>query len=132
MATLSKRRLKFGWWRCDVEAEILNQRLCPVTATKLPAECETKDDVRHEIDRIDAGLLTLFAERHTYVSRMAQLKQDPREALDKERVEAVIDKVRGRAATLGLDEDQAELVWRVLIDWNINYEKGIISARQQS
>jgi isochorismate pyruvate lyase len=33
---------------------------------------------------------------------------------------------------LDLDEDQAELVWRTLIDWNINYEKGIITARRRA
>lgn len=103
-----------------------------MTATKLPAECENKQDVRVEIDRIDSALLTLFAERHAYVGRMAELKQDAREAFDKTRIEAVIGKVRANAEALGLDEDQAELVWRTLIDWNINYEKGIISARQKS
>jgi isochorismate pyruvate lyase len=31
---------------------------------------------------------------------------------------------------MGLDEDQAELIWKTLIDWNVNYEKGIIVARR--
>ena len=42
----------------------------------------------------------------------------------------MIDKQRKRAEELGLDEDQAELIWRTLIDWNVNYEKGIIVARR--
>jgi isochorismate pyruvate lyase len=96
--------------------------------TKLPAECATKDDVRAEIDRIDQALLHLFAERHRYVTRMAQIKTDPHEAFDRER----IGKVRGRAEALDLDEDQAELIWRTLIDWNVNYEKGIIVARRRA
>lgn len=100
--------------------------------TKLPAECATKDDVRAEIDRIDQALLHLFAERHRYVTRMAQIKTDPHEAFDRERIEAVIGKVRGRAEALDLDEDQAELIWRTLIDWNVNYEKGIIVARRRA
>ena len=44
----------------------------------------------------------------------------------------MIAKVRDRSLALDLDEDQAELVWRTLIDWNINYEKGIIAARRRS
>lgn len=100
--------------------------------TKAPAECTTKDDVRAEIDRIDQALLNLFAERHRYVTRMAHIKTDPHEAYDRERIEAIISKVRGRAETLDLDEDQAELIWRTLIDWNVNYEKGIIVARRRS
>jgi isochorismate pyruvate lyase len=103
-----------------------------VTDTKLPDDCETKDDVRVEIDRIDHALLTLFAERHAYVTRMAQIKTDPHEARDPVRIESVIAKIRDRSLALDLDEDQAELVWRTLIDWNINYEKGIIAARRRS
>lgn len=102
-----------------------------MTAAKLPADCQTKDDVRAEIDRIDLALLTLFAERHAYVTRMAEIKTDPHEARDPTRIEAVIARVRERSLALDLDEDQAELVWRTLIDWNINYEKGIIAARRR-
>lgn len=94
-----------------------------------PADCSTKDEVRAEIDRLDQQLIALFAERHRYVTRMAEIKTDPREANDPVRVEAVVQKARRRAEELGLDEDQAEMIWRGLIDWNINYEKGIITAR---
>jgi len=103
-----------------------------VTAAKLPAECESKDDVRAEIDRIDQALLKLFAERHGYVTRMAEIKTDPHEAFDPARIEAIIKKVRGLSLELDLDEDQAELIWRTLINWNINYEKGIIAARKRA
>ncbi len=99
--------------------------------TKSPADCATKEDVRAEIDRIDQALLSLFAERHRYVTRMAQIKTDPHEAFDPKRIEAVIRKQRKRAEELDLDEDQAELIWRTLIDWNVNYEKGIIVARKR-
>ena len=100
--------------------------------TKAPAECQSKDDVRAEIDRIDQGLLTLLAERHAYVTRMAEIKTDPHEAYDPTRIEAIITKVRTRSLDLDLDEDQAELMWRTLINWNINYEKGIIAARKRA
>jgi isochorismate pyruvate lyase len=97
---------------------------------KKPAECETKEDVRAEIDRIDQELINLFAERHGYVIRMAAIKTDPHEAFDKARIETVIEKVRTRALEKNLDEDQAELIWRTLIDWNVNFEKGVIAARR--
>jgi isochorismate pyruvate lyase len=103
-----------------------------VTAQKVPDQCATKDDVRVEIDRVDQALLALFAERHRYVTRMAEIKTDPHEARDPARIEAVIERVRSRSLALDLDEDQAELVWRTLIDWNINYEKGIITARRRA
>jgi isochorismate pyruvate lyase len=100
--------------------------------TKSPADCSTKEDVRAELDRIDQALLTLFAERHRYVTRMAEIKTDPHEAHDPVRIAAVLGKQRQRAEALGLDEDQAELIWKTLIDWNVNYEKGIIVARRSS
>jgi isochorismate pyruvate lyase len=103
-----------------------------VTEPKPPAQCQTKEDVRIEIDRVDQALLALFAERHRYVTRMAEIKTDPHEARDPVRIEAVISKVRDRSLSLDLDEDQAELIWRTLIDWNINYEKGIIAARRRA
>ena len=99
--------------------------------TKLPADCRTKEDVRAEIDRLDQALLSLLAERHRYVTRMAEIKTDPHEAYDPTRIETIIGKQRKRAEELGLDEDQAELIWRTLINWNVNYEKGIIVARRR-
>jgi isochorismate pyruvate lyase len=99
---------------------------------KEPQECASKEDVRAELDRIDQALLELFAERHRYVTRMAEIKTDPHEAYDPQRIETIIRKQRARAEELKLDEDQAELIWRTLIDWNINYEKGIIVARRRS
>lgn len=102
-----------------------------MTAIKQPAACETKDEVRAEIDRIDRALVELFAERHAYVTRMAEIKTDPHEANDPARIEAIIAKRRQQALELDLDEDQAELIWRTLIGWNINYEKGIIIARNR-
>ncbi len=97
---------------------------------KTPAECETKQDVRAEIDRIDQQLINLFAQRHEYVIQMAAIKTDAHEAFDPTRIEAVICKVRARALEKQLDEDQAELIWRTLIDWNVNFEKGVIAARR--
>ena len=100
--------------------------------TKAPADCTSKEDVRAELDRIDQALLTLFAERHRYVTRMAEIKTDVHEAYDPTRINAILSKQRKRAEELGLDEDQAELIWKTLIDWNVNYEKGIIVARRGS
>lgn len=97
-----------------------------------PAECATKQEVRRELDRIDNAIVELLAERHTYVSRMAELKKSADEARDPARIEEMIGKIRARAHALNLDGDQAELLWRTLIDWNVNYEKTLIAAREKS
>lgn len=105
--------------------------VCHVSNINLPADCLTKEDVRAELDRIDSALVKLFAERHQYVTRMAGLKNDPHEAFVPARIEAMIVRIREQALALDLDEDQAELIWRTLIDWNVNYEKGVIAARKR-
>ena len=100
--------------------------------TKSPAECRSKNDVRAELDRIDRALTALFGERHGYVRRITDFKTDPGEALDPDRIEAVIKKVRSHAEKNGMDMDQAEKIWRTLIDWNVNFEKEIISGKSRA
>ena len=41
---------------------------------KQPAECETMADIRAEIDRLDAELVALFAQRVGYIDRAAAIK----------------------------------------------------------
>ncbi len=96
---------------------------------KTPDECLTKQDIRTEIDRLDGELVQLFAERQSYVRRMAEIKRHPDEAFDAARIESMISAIRDRAGVLSLDPDQAELVWRTLIDWNIAFEKRVIADR---
>lgn len=96
---------------------------------KTPDACLTKQDIRTEIDRLDGELVRLFAERQSYVRRMAELKHHPDEAFDGTRIESMIAAIRDQAGDLALDPDQAELVWRTLIDWNIAFEKRVIAER---
>lgn len=99
---------------------------------KEPDECSSKQDIRAEIDALDEQLVQLFARRQQYVRRMAELKQHPSEAFDKERIETLVAAIAGRAEQLGLESEQAELIWRTLIDWNIDYEKRAIAARLEA
>ena len=41
---------------------------------KTPKDCTTMVDIRAEIDRLDAALIGLFAERAAYIDRAAQIK----------------------------------------------------------
>ncbi len=88
------------------------------------AECTSMDEVRREIDRIDAQLVELLAERFTYVDRAWQLKQGTSEgATVPWRIQQVIDKVRARAEEKGLPPALAEALWRQMIGWFIQYEE---------
>jgi isochorismate pyruvate lyase len=96
---------------------------------RAPADCTTKPHIRAEIDRLDAELVSLLAERFGYVRRMAEIKASPDEALVPERVDEVLDRVAVAATAAGLDEDLARDLWRRLIEWNIDFERRTIAAR---
>lgn len=96
---------------------------------KQPSDCHSKQDIREAIDCIDEQLLQLFVRRQGYVRRMAELKTHPDQAFDAERIEAMVQHLKKRAETLGLEGDQVETVWRALIDWNVAFEKKTIAKR---
>ena len=92
--------------------------------TRRPAQdCTSMDDVRAQIDRLDAQLVDLMAERFTFVDRAWQLKQNPEDAVVPWRIQQVIDKVKARADEKGLPPELAEALWRQMIGWFIQYEE---------
>ena len=89
-----------------------------------PAECTTMADLRAEIDRLDAALVALFAERTAYIDRAAEIKTRVLlPARIEARVEEVVANVRRHAVTHGLPPDKIEKLWRKLIDWSIAREE---------
>lgn len=93
-----------------------------------PADCQSMDQVRVEIDRIDAALVDFIAERFGYVERAWQLKSRPEEATVPWRIQQVIDRVRARAETKGVSPELAEALWRQMIGWFVQYEEEKLSA----
>jgi isochorismate pyruvate lyase len=92
-------------------------------APRKASECTDMEQVRGEIDRIDANLVDLIGERFTYVDRAWQLKKSPAEARVPWRIQQVIDKVRARAAANDLPPELVEALWRQMIGWFIQYEE---------
>lgn len=92
-------------------------------ATRQAQKCENMDEVRVEIDRIDAALVDLICERFAYVDRAWQLKNSPADARVPWRIQQVIDKVRARAEKNGLPPELVEALWRQMIGWFIQYEE---------
>ena len=91
---------------------------------RTPAECGTMAELREEIDRVDAELVALFAERTRYIDRAAEIKTGAGlPARIGARVEEVVANVRGHAEAHGLPPDKIEKLWRKLIDWSIAREE---------
>ncbi|PQA88933.1 chorismate mutase [Hyphococcus luteus] len=90
---------------------------------KKAEDCQSMDEVRAEIDRVDQALVDLLAERWTYVDRAWVFKRSPDEASVPWRNQDVIEKVRARAETAGMPAEMAEALWRLIIGWGIQYEE---------
>jgi isochorismate pyruvate lyase len=88
-----------------------------------PHECSDMSEVRDEIDRIDAALVDLIADRFGYVDRAWQLKKSPGDAYVPWRIQQVIDKVKARAKEKGLPPELTEALWRQMIGWFVQYEE---------
>lgn len=92
-------------------------------------ECKSLDDVRSNIDRIDNEIIKLIAERTVYVKQAAKFKKSTNSVKAPKRVEAVIERVRGKAELYGADADMAEALYREMISRFIametcEFEKG--------
>ncbi|MCB2130150.1 MAG: chorismate mutase [Rhodobacteraceae bacterium] len=92
-----------------------------------PADCATMAELRAEIDRIDATIVALLAERSRYIDRASEIKPGlGLPARIEDRVEDVVAKVSARAMAEGLDPELVEDLWRRLINWSIRREENVM------
>lgn len=90
---------------------------------KTPAECQSMDDVRVEIDRLDQEIVERLADRWSYVERAWQVKSNAADSRVRWRNEEVIERVRQTAEARQLPPELAETVWRLIIGWGIQYQQ---------
>lgn len=103
---------------------------------KKPWECADMGQVRAQIDRIDAQLVDLIADRFGYVDRAWQIKQAAGNegAVVPWRIQQVIDKVRAQAQARGMPPEMVEMVgsqWRNMIGWFVQYEEEKLRAKAE-
>lgn len=80
-----------------------------------PEQCESLDQVRAEIDRLDAQIVPLLAERGGYVLAAARFKTQAAEVPAPQRVEQVIAHVRALADAHGAMPEVVERTYRAMI-----------------
>lgn len=85
-------------------------------------KCESLDQVRENIDRIDNEIIKLIAERGIYVAQASAFKKNEDGVKDTNRVEKVIEKVRAKADEYGADPDMVETLYREMISRFVNME----------
>lgn len=86
-------------------------------------ECDSLDEVRSNIDRLDTVIVRLLAERSTFVAQAARFKESEAEVVVPERIEAIIRKVRGYAELHSASPDLIEAIYRRMIDAFIEFER---------
>lgn len=105
-------------------------------ATTPAARCQTMEEVRFEVDRLDRALVRLIAERQSYMEAAARIKPAREQVRVPWRIEDVVAKVLAEAERAGLSKRIAEPVWRELIERCIEHEHEIWaiehSARQEN
>ena len=98
-----------------------------MTELTKPGDCNSMDELRHQIDKLDVKIIELFANRSEFIDRATELKKsNGMPARIPERIESVVSNARNAAEELDLDADLVEKIWRILIDWSIQREAEII------
>lgn len=86
------------------------------------APCQSLEQVRAQIDRIDRAIVTLLAERGGYVLQAARFKKNPDEVRAPQRVAQVINGAVALASELGAHPVVTEKVYRAMISAFIEAE----------
>jgi isochorismate pyruvate lyase len=97
---------------------------------KDPKDCQSLEEVRNEIDKIDEFIISLFSERHKYVEEIVRFKHDKEAVIAQERKEKVILQRKKWASNSGLNADTFEKIYTLLVDSNIKHELEILKSKK--
>lgn len=92
-----------------------------IETTSLPP-METMTDVRQQVDRIDAELIALMAQRFACMDAAARIKQDRNIVRDEARKVAVLQNVKQLAEEARVPVPAMAAIWEMLVETSISYE----------
>lgn len=85
-------------------------------------QCSSLEEVRHFIDQLDDQIVELIAARNAYVKQAAYFKESIDEIKGKERMEAVMDRVRTHAMELGVSPNLLTKLYTIMINEMVEAE----------
>ena len=91
-------------------------------AIDLVQRCTTMEDVRRQVNALDDVLVPLLVTRIGYMTQAARIKNDANQVRDEERIEAIVARVRARAAQEGGQPDVIEAIYRSMMEAYIAFE----------
>ncbi len=85
-------------------------------------KCETLEEARREIDKVDEAIVELIAKRNNYIKQIAHFKTSIEEIKAQERIDDVINRVRAKAIELGLSPNLITELYMKMIDAMVDSE----------
>jgi isochorismate pyruvate lyase len=79
-------------------------------------ECKSLEEVRAEVDKVDAMILELIATRKDYIKQAAKFKHSVEEIKTDERIDEVLSNARHNALSLGVSPDLVTTIYKAMID----------------
>jgi isochorismate pyruvate lyase len=93
---------------------------------RVPHECRNIEEVRREIDGIDAEIIDLLGKRHDYIQAIVKYKNNADEVYAQARYNAVIEDRRKMAVMNKLNPDVIEKIYRLLMDYFIEEQLDLL------
>ncbi len=85
-------------------------------------KCNSLEEARGEIDKIDDKIVELIAARNAYIKQIAHFKNSIDEIKAKDRIDDIINRMRGRAIELGLSPNLINDLYIRMIDAMVDTE----------
>jgi len=85
-------------------------------------KCNTLEEAREQIDRVDEKIVELVALRNGYIKQIAQFKTSVEEVKSEERISDVINRVRAKAIELDLSPNLINDMFIRMIDEMVETE----------
>ncbi|HSO86990.1 MAG TPA: chorismate mutase [Draconibacterium sp.] len=99
---------------------------------KNPKDCNSLEEVRNEIDKIDEHIISLFSVRHQFVEEIVRFKNDKDAIIAQERKEQVILQRKKWAESKGLNADTFEQIYTLLVESNIKHEMKLLKIKKKA
>ncbi len=85
-------------------------------------KCDTLEEARSEIDKLDKQIITLIARRNNYIKQIAHFKTSVEEVKAQDRIDDVISRAREQAIPLGLSPNLINDLYIRMIDAMVESE----------
>jgi isochorismate pyruvate lyase len=97
---------------------------------KLPHECKNIEEVRREIDRIDAEIIGLIGKRLDFIKAIIKYKNNEDDVYATDRYNAVIEERRKMAILNNLRPDVIEKIYKLMMDYFIEEQLDLLSNKK--